>query len=91
MSLRREAEATLGAEMERAPGDDEYPFDVYLTHMLGWVRAWVTDFDLRKRELESLLVMADDVCSRMPRNRRIRGVRDALFQEYLGLGVVRTD
>lgn len=85
--LRTDAVELLRFQMEKAKQDDEYPYHVYLTHMLSWIRRWAPDREARKQDLEELLALADSVCKRMPGNTRLKGVRDAVFKEYLGLAL----
>ena len=87
LQLRREAEEILLNQMESASSDDEYPFHVYLTHVLGWIRAWAPDRAAKKKQLESLLETARRASGRMPRNRKLRGVFEAIEREYLTLAV----
>lgn len=85
--LRIDAEQILRHQMNAAAADDEYPAHIFLTHMLGWVRAWAPDRDSKKRELEVLIQLAREACKTMPRNTKLKGVYDALSREYLGLAV----
>lgn len=90
MNLRADAEDILRHQMERARDDDEYPFHVYLTHMLGWIRAWAPDQESKKQDLEELLALAKDVCERIPRNQKLREVQNVIMREYLSLAVARS-
>jgi hypothetical protein len=87
LRLRREAEDILLRQMERVDDDDEYPFHVYLTHMLRWVRQWSPDRAAKRKDLESLLRTAQAASDRMPTNRKLKGVLDAIKREYLSLAV----
>lgn len=82
--LRRDAEDILLSQMDRVTSDDEYPFHVYLTHLLNWIRAWNHDQpERKKRELEDLMQSAKSAIERMPRNRKLQGIYEAIFREYL--------
>jgi hypothetical protein len=85
--LRADAEDILRKQMEFARDDDEYPFHVYLTHILGWIRAWSPDRESKKQDLEELMSLSESVRQRMPRNAKLRGVHDAITREYLALAV----
>lgn len=89
LALRREAEEILTSQIDRAQFEDEYPYHVYLTHMLSWIRQWIADPAQRRRELQSLRDAADDACARMGRNTKLRGVRDAIAREYLSMAIAK--
>jgi hypothetical protein len=88
-ALRRDAEDILQAQMSIASDSDEYPFHVYLTHMISWIRAWSPE-SKKKEDLQHLLATADDACLRMSRNTKLSAVRDSIRREYLMLAVPRS-
>jgi hypothetical protein len=86
--IRREAEAILKEQIADIGSTDEYPYHVYLTQGLAWIRRWgpLLDGSKRKDFLEELDNLASDAIE-LHRTRRIRGISEAIRREYLGLAV----
>ena len=84
IALRDESEKILLDQMDRVASEDEYPFHIYLTHMLQWIRRWAPDTRAKRRDLERLVATAKKAMERMPMNVKLKGIHDAIMREYLG-------
>lgn len=89
LKLRKDAEEILLRQIEYARGDDEYPFHIYLTHVLNWIRSWEQSRTGKRDALEKLLSRAEEAVRLHPTNRKLRNIRDVVNREYLGTAVTR--
>ena len=87
LQLRRDAERILLDQIERDHGDDEYPYHIYLSHTLNWIRSWEHSRDKKKEALEQLLQLASEAIIRHPSKRKLKSIQQAINREYLTLAV----
>ena len=74
--------------MNRIGEDDEYPYHVYLTQMMSWVRQWVPDPAMRLATLEKMTEIAEEALIHHPMSRQIENVAGVVRRDYLELATV---
>ena len=86
--MSKEGEEILLDQIERIGEDDEYPYHVYLTQMLAWVRKWLVEPKDRLGTLEQMNELAEEARINHPTSRRIERIAGAVRAEYLELAIL---
>jgi hypothetical protein len=88
VELRISAEEILSDQIGRVGNEDEYPYHVYLSQGLNWVRRWGVQMEPERHRqlLEDLDTLAGDAGRKHP-SKRIKDVTEAVRREYLSLAV----
>ena len=82
----RQAGSDILIEQMRADSSP-YPYHIYCSQRLAWLRLWNLERDERKRELEHLRAIMRDALSRYPRSRLLQRLREDVESEYLRLAL----
>ena len=80
-------EASLLLEEQMRGEDSAYPYHIYASQRLVWLRKWVHDKALRKAEIEHLLDVVRHGRDRFGRDRQLKALHAELRREYLWLAV----
>ena len=82
---RRHGTEILERQMDE--DDSPYPFHIYCSQRLSWMRAWGGESSQRREELAHLREVARQGKEEFPRNKMLKRLYDDVQREYLGLAI----